>query len=154
MFEVPLPLIAGAVVVGGVLISVGSGYILEMTIGDKHYSKRDLALDVGMGLIPGVGYAKPVATGLNKVRKIRKARIPLGMFTPQENAYRIAFMLQDEAIQIAWTTPLVGGMLSGMANLVERDVSKSNGSGGAKSSQPPKTSGRSARKTVKRTGKR
>lgn len=68
----PIPLIvyAGAAL-GGVLISVGSGYILEKTIGDGDYSGRDLAIDSGLGLIPGAALVKPGAKILASARHLR-----------------------------------------------------------------------------------
>ena len=56
---IPLIVYAGAAL-GGVLVSVGSGYILEKTIGDGDYSGRDLAIDAGLGVIPGAAFVKPL----------------------------------------------------------------------------------------------
>lgn len=44
---------------GSVAVSVGIGYVLDRTIGDGDYTKQDLAVDVTLGLIPGVGLIKP-----------------------------------------------------------------------------------------------
>ena len=56
----PLPLAGLALAAGGgIVLSVAGGYILEMTAGDRDYSGRDLAIDVGLGVVPGAALLKP-----------------------------------------------------------------------------------------------
>lgn len=50
--------VLGAMAVGAGT-SVGMGYALEMTIGDKHYSRRDFAIDATLGAV-GVGTATKI----------------------------------------------------------------------------------------------
>jgi hypothetical protein len=52
-----LAVVAAAAVGAGT--SVATGYALEMTIGDKHYSRRDFAIDATLGAV-GVGTAKNI----------------------------------------------------------------------------------------------
>lgn len=70
--------VVGAMAVGAGT-SVAFGYALEMTVGDKHYSRRDFAIDAGLGMV-GAGSVKNVGKGAyfgakwaNKARKARKA---------------------------------------------------------------------------------
>ena len=70
-----MPIFIPILVLGGsVAISVGVGYILDRTIGDGDYTKQDLAVDVTLGLIPGVGLLKPMGRiGMHAARVARVA---------------------------------------------------------------------------------
>lgn len=68
----PVPLVAlAAGMVAGVVVSVGGGYIMEKTIGDGDYSMRDASIDMGIGLVPGAAFAKPIAKIGFSTRKLR-----------------------------------------------------------------------------------
>ena len=112
----PAPLIVGLSVVG----SVGLGYALNHFAGSKPYSKRDLAFDASMGLIPGVGYARPIVSAGRKGNYIRRMGLSRSMFTKRE-LYVLPFV--DEAIQVSFTTPIVGGALSALQTIGAKSVS-------------------------------
>lgn len=119
----PLPLL---IVGGGIAASVTLGYILEKTIGDGDYSGRDFAVDATMGVIPGVGYAKPVASIASKGNILRRMGLSRSMYTTRE-LYVYPFL--DEALQLFYRTPIVGAGVSGTYHAIAKigdDRSKSN----------------------------
>lgn len=112
----PAPLVVALSVAG----SVGLGYALNRLTGSEPYSKRDLALDASMGLIPGVGYAGPLVSTGRKANYIRRMGLSRSMFTKRE-LYVLPFV--DEAIQVSLTTPIVGGSLSALQNIGAKSLS-------------------------------
>ncbi|AXH78663.1 MAG: hypothetical protein [Circular genetic element sp.] len=116
----PAPLIVlGAGIAGSVIL----GYILEKTVGDGHYSSRDLAVDATMGIIPGVGYAKPAVSIARKGNILRRMGMARGMYSKRE-LYLLPFV--DEALQIFYRTPIVAGSLNAIAKIGDDRVKKSN----------------------------
>ena len=119
----PAPLL---IIGAGVAASVSLGYILEKTIGDGHYSAKDLAIDATLGVIPGVGYAKPAASIARKGNILRRMGLSRSMYSTRE-LYMYPFV--DDALQIFYRTPVVGAGVTGMYNAIAKigdDRSKSN----------------------------
>lgn len=75
VFLVPLVWV-GVSVVG----SVALGYVIDKTIGDGDYTKQELATDITLGLIPGVGLLKPgakiVYSGGKMLQLSRAGQVP------------------------------------------------------------------------------
>lgn len=116
----PAPLIVlGAGIAGSVIL----GYMLEKTVGDGNYSSRDLAVDATMGIIPGVGYAKPAVSIARKGNILRRMGMARGMYSKRE-LYLLPFV--DEALQIFYRTPIVAGSLNAVARIGDDRVKKSN----------------------------
>jgi hypothetical protein len=110
----PAPL----VVVGASMIgSIALGYILEKEFGDGHYSSKDLAVDATMGIIPGVGYAKPVVGLARHGRNLRRMGLSRSMYSTRE-LYVYPFL--DDALQLFYRTPIVGSGVHGMYNAVAK----------------------------------
>lgn len=116
----PAPLI---VIGAGIAGSVTLGYILEKTMGDGDYSGRDLAVDVTMGVIPGVGYAKPAVSIARKGNILRRMGLSRSMYSKRE-LYLLPFV--DEALQLFYRTPIVGGSLHAIAKIGDDRSKKSN----------------------------
>ena len=111
-------MVAPLVVVGaGVLGSIALGYLYETKFGDGHYSQRDLAIDATLGLIPGVGYAKPVVSIARKGNILRRMGYSKGMYSTRE-LYMYPFI--DDALQIFYRTPVVGAGVSGLYGYVAK----------------------------------
>lgn len=123
------------IIAGGVAGSVSLGYALTHMVGDKHYSTRDLAVDATMGLLPGVGYARPIVNAAGKLNIIRRMGLSRSMYSARE-LYMLPFV--DESIQILYRTPLVGGSLSAISNI---GANKSNSARMKLTSKSPKMRG-------------
>lgn len=63
-----------------VAASVALGYVLDKSLGDGVYTKQELATDVTLGLIPGIGLLKPGAkigySGVKMVQLSRAGQVP------------------------------------------------------------------------------
>lgn len=110
----PAPLIViGAGVAGSVIL----GYILEKTYGDGHYSSKDLAIDATLGIIPGVGYAKPAVSIARKGNILRRMGLSRSMYSKRE---LFIYPFIDEALQIFYRTPVVGAGTTGLYNAIAK----------------------------------
>ena len=66
-----VPLILGAMWIGGgIVTSIASGYIIDQTIGDKNYTRREMLAD---GVLGAVGFSL-VKSGAKVVGGLRHAR--------------------------------------------------------------------------------
>ncbi len=110
----PLPLL---IIGAGVAGSVTLGYILEKTLGDGHYSSTDLKIDATMGIIPGVGYAKPVVSIARKGNILRRMGRSRSMYSTRE-LYLYPFV--DDALQLFYRTPIVGAGVSGAYHAIAK----------------------------------
>ena len=67
-----IPIVAG--MAAGAGTSMATGYAIDMTIGDGHYTRRDAAIDATLGAV-GVGSMKNVGRGLHGgIKYWRKGR--------------------------------------------------------------------------------
>lgn len=67
-----LPIIAAiAVAAGGAAIGVATGYAIDKHLGDDNYTRRELATDAVVGMIPGLGLLRPSAKIAASSRKLR-----------------------------------------------------------------------------------
>jgi hypothetical protein len=54
-----------------IAISVGTGYAIDKALGDGKYTRQELATDVVMGAIPGVGLLRPMSKIAYSTRKLQ-----------------------------------------------------------------------------------
>lgn len=129
----PLPLLAIAVgAVVGVTVSVVGGYVIEKTIGDGDYSQRDLAIDVGLGLVPGAALAKPAAKILASARHLRHYDPKMGD-TLGTAVTALAFVNRKNLKQLGLygaTTAAVGGSYDWMVGSSSGSPSAATGGSG------------------------
>ena len=84
--------------------SIATGYVLEMTIGDGHYSRRDLAIDgtlgaVGVGSIKNIG--KGAILGAKYARRARYASQTDDVVDVTRYGVKITTITADEAVLIS-----------------------------------------------------